>query len=82
MIGEKVAETGIDKLVVIGDGAEAIGRGALQKGMKEDDVRFCRDTDETYAYLADNIDGNTVVLIKTSMLSSYDDLMNRIVIDK
>jgi len=82
MIGEKVAEIGIDKLVVIGDGAEAIGRGALYKGMKEDDVRFCKNSDETYDYLADNLDENTVVLIKTSMLSSFDDLMDRIVIDK
>jgi UDP-N-acetylmuramoyl-tripeptide--D-alanyl-D-alanine ligase len=81
-IGEKIADMGIDRLIVIGEGAGELGKGALRKGMKEDHVHFCKDSGEAYRVLKDSLDGNTVVLVKTSMLSSFDDLVDKIVIEK
>lgn len=78
--GEKVAILGIDQLVVIGDGADQIGLGALQKGMDQENVYFCKDSDETYEVLKKSLDETSIALVKTSMLASYTDLMNKIIV--
>jgi UDP-N-acetylmuramoyl-tripeptide--D-alanyl-D-alanine ligase len=79
-IGEKVADIGIDQLIVIGDGAVEIGLGALQKGMKHDNVYFCKGSGETYEVLKESLDENSLALVKTSMTASHSDLMEKILI--
>ena len=81
-IGEKVAEIGIDHLIAIGEGAVEIGLGALQKGMKQDKVYFCKDSDETYDVLVKTLDENSIALVKTSMMASYTDLMEKILVKR
>jgi UDP-N-acetylmuramoyl-tripeptide--D-alanyl-D-alanine ligase len=78
--GEKVAEIGIDQLIVIGGEAEEIGRGALQKGMSQDNVYFCKDSDEAYEILKQSLNETSIALVKASMLASYADLMDRIIV--
>jgi UDP-N-acetylmuramoyl-tripeptide--D-alanyl-D-alanine ligase len=78
--GEKVTANGINQLIVIGDGAEAIGHGALEKGMHQANVCFCKDSNETVAVLQKTLDQNSIALVKTSMLASYTDLINKITI--
>jgi UDP-N-acetylmuramoyl-tripeptide--D-alanyl-D-alanine ligase len=78
--GEKVADIGIDQLIVIGDGAIEIGLGALQKGMNQDNVYFCKDSNQTYELLKKSLDETSIALVKTSMLASYADLMDKITI--
>ncbi|MGE5581249.1 MAG: UDP-N-acetylmuramoyl-tripeptide--D-alanyl-D-alanine ligase [Bacillota bacterium] len=80
--GERVAELGIDQLIVIGEGADEIGLGALQKGMVQENVFFCKDSNETYAVLRKSLDENSIALVKTSMLASYSELMNKIIVKK
>jgi len=77
--GENVAEIGIDQLIVIGDGAAEIGLGALQKGMGQHNVYFCKDSAETYEVLKKSLDETSIALVKTSMLASYTDLMDKII---
>ena len=79
-IGEKVADIGIDQLIVIGVRAKKIGWGALQEGMNQNNVYFCKDSDAAYEVLKKALDENSMALVKTSMLASYTDLMNRIII--
>lgn len=81
-IGEKVTEIGIDLLIVIGDEARNIGFGALEKGMNRDNVFFCRNSDEAYEILKNVLDRNSIALVKTSMMSSYSDLMDKLIIKK
>jgi len=81
-IGEKVSEIGIDQLIAIGVGAWEIGLGALQKKMNQNNVYFCKDTNETYKVLKEVLDKNSVVLVKTTMEASYADLMDKIIIGK
>lgn len=81
-IGEKVADIGIDRLIALGDGAREIGLGALEKGMDRDNVYFCKDSDETYEILKNLLDSSYVVLVKTTMLASYKDLIDKIIIKK
>jgi UDP-N-acetylmuramoyl-tripeptide--D-alanyl-D-alanine ligase len=80
--GEKVAGIGIDQLIVIGDQAAQIGHGALQNGMGQDNVYFCKDSNETYEILKKSLDHTSIALVKTSMLASFTDLMDKITIKK
>lgn len=80
--GEKVADIGINQLIVIGQGADEIGFGALQKGMSQDNVYFCKNSDEAYEVLKKALDENSIALVKTTMLASYTDLIDRIIIKK
>lgn len=79
LIGQKVADIGIDQLIIIGDGAREIGLGALHKGMKQDSVFFCNNFDEIYKVLKSALGENTVLLVKTTMLGLYTDLIDRII---
>jgi len=78
-IGVKVAQLGIDQLVALGDGAGDIARGALENGMSKHDVFFCRNSEHAYEVLKRLLDSNTMALVKTSMLASYKDLMDKII---
>jgi UDP-N-acetylmuramoyl-tripeptide--D-alanyl-D-alanine ligase len=78
-IGEKVAEMGIDQLVLIGDGAKVIGFGAIQNSMDMQNVHFCKNSDETCEVLKKLLDENTIVLVKTSMMASFIDLIEKLV---
>lgn len=75
---EKVGALGIDWLVVVGEGAEEIGRGAIASGMSEDRVYFCRDLVQTCQVLKKLLDNQTIALVKTSMLASFGDLIAKI----
>jgi UDP-N-acetylmuramoyl-tripeptide--D-alanyl-D-alanine ligase len=77
--GEIVAALGIDQLIVIGDGADEIGLGALQKGMDQAKVNFCKESDATYEVLEKSLNQNSIMLVKTSMLASYKDLIDKII---
>lgn len=76
--GEKVAETGIDDLVVIGEDAREIGKGALGKGMRPEQIHYCADSQQAYEVMRNLMDENTVVLLKTTMLASYGDLAQKL----
>lgn len=80
MTGEKAAEIGIDRLIVMGDGADQIGYGALHNGMDPTRVHFCKDSAATREVLAKLLNAHTIALIKTSMLASYTELIHKITI--
>jgi UDP-N-acetylmuramoyl-tripeptide--D-alanyl-D-alanine ligase len=80
--GAKAAELGIDRLIVIGPGADQIGRGALEKGMDPKNVYFCKDSAETLEVLQPLLNPTSLALVKTSMLASYKDLINKIIIQR
>lgn len=78
-LGEKISEIGIDNLVVMGDKAVPIAIGALEKGMPENCIYIKNNSDEAYEVLKEILDENSIVLIKTSMLTPYNDLLDRII---
>lgn len=62
--GEKVVETGVGTLIVIGDKAKEIGNTALQKGFDKNSVYFCQNATELYQVLYPFLDKDTLVLFK------------------
>ncbi|WP_077212523.1 UDP-N-acetylmuramoyl-tripeptide--D-alanyl-D-alanine ligase [Bacillus dakarensis] len=70
-IGEKVVEAGIDVLVSIGDEAVEIGRKALNLGMNENKVFFCKDSSELMELLPNIVEEDSIILLKTSGEDAY-----------
>jgi UDP-N-acetylmuramoyl-tripeptide--D-alanyl-D-alanine ligase len=77
-IGKKIAELGINKLVAVGEYANGFCVGAIGKGMDKNNVHFCRNSAEAYNLLLKLLDENTIALVKTSMLTSFADLVGKL----
>lgn len=63
-IGEKVIETQIDLLFIVGEQAKGIGKKSLELGMDPGKVYFCNDGMEIYPILKPVLNGDSVVLLK------------------
>jgi UDP-N-acetylmuramoyl-tripeptide--D-alanyl-D-alanine ligase len=63
-MGEKVVETQVDLLVIVGDEAKGIGRKALELGMDPSKVYFCNTGTEIYKILQPFLNKNSTVLLK------------------
>jgi UDP-N-acetylmuramoyl-tripeptide--D-alanyl-D-alanine ligase len=63
-IGEKVVETQVDYLFVVGDEAKEIGRKALELGMDPSKVYFSNSGTEIYQILKPFLNQDSVVLLK------------------
>ena len=55
-LGEKVVESDIDRLVVVGKEAEPIGIRALELGMDRSKVYFCETGKEILRYVDGNLE--------------------------
>lgn len=79
-IAQRVVETNVDLLVVIGE-AERIGRRAIQGGMDKRRVRFCKTAKDVYYALNPIVNKQALVLFKfpfkyrLSKIPSYQKLM-------
>lgn len=65
-IGWKVAESGVNLLVCAGEMAQDICRGALEAGMKEEQMIKVKDAEEAGRYLDHEVRAGDVVLLKGS----------------
>lgn len=81
-IGKKIADFGINQLVVIGDDAWDIGYGAMQAGMSQTDIFLCNNSADALLVLKKILDENSILLVKTTMKASYSDLMNELLTTK
>ena len=75
-VGEKVAENGIDLLITVGAGADAIGRAAHAAGVEWQHVE---DVDAAFALLGDTLRSGDIALLKSSRDSGLRYLGDRIV---
>ena len=68
-VGEKVAELCIDRLYTFGEEAAFIARGAVQAGMRAEDISVFRDLDDPAAIaraLRDEVKAGDAILFKAS----------------
>lgn len=63
-MGEKAKEMDIDLLVVIGEEAKDIGKGAEKAGMDVNKIHYCETGDEVYDVLTPHFHEHTVIFLK------------------
>ena len=65
-VGRKVAQFGVDLLVVVGEFARLIGEGAKKAGMSSHDILTFENNQEVSYYLLENLNEGDLVLVKGS----------------
>lgn len=65
-VGELVVRVGVDRLVTVGEEAEAIARAAIREGALPEDVVTCADPEAAVADLRSHAHAGDVVLVKGS----------------
>ena len=65
-LGRFIAGQSIDFLIVVGELASSIGKGALESGMKEERVLICNTLKEASGILDEQLKSDDIVLIKGS----------------
>ena len=78
-IGRAAAAADVRRVVVVGDGAEGIARGALAAGADPGTVSTVPDVDAAHALLTQELSDGDVVLLKSSRDSGLRFLGDRIV---
>lgn len=76
--GEAVQKLGIDRLIVVGKDAREIGQGALEAGMNPEYVIFCSGARQAVEILKKEMTNHSITLVKTSMLASYEHLIDTV----
>ncbi len=65
-VGETVAKSSINKLIVVGERARDIARGAASAGMAEDNIFHFDKADEAGKFIQDRIKQGDIILVKGS----------------
>ena len=66
LVGEKVVESGINKLIAVGEKARDIARGAEAAGMGQDNIFHFPDADGARVFVQERIGEGDLILIKGS----------------
>lgn len=75
-LGEQVANAKLEHLVAVGDLAQEIAEGALQKGMAGNMVHPCRNNQEAANLLAELLLPGDTVLIKASRGMHFEEIIH------
>ncbi len=71
-VGRLAVRLGVRQLVVVGDAARAVHRGALREGAQEEDAVLVADNDEAVRWLDAHTGAGDVVLVKASRGARLD----------
>lgn len=77
-VGRAVAKNKIDKLIVVGERARDIARGALNSGMKEDDIFHFAATEEAGKFIQERIKPGDIILVKGSQGARMEKVVKEI----
>lgn len=66
LVGEKVAKIGVDEIILVGERARDIGRGAIDNKFNKELIFHFTNPEDAGLFLQDRISENDVVLIKGS----------------
>lgn len=66
LVGEKVAKIGVDEIILVGERARDIGRGAIDNKFNKELIFHFTNSEDAGLFLQDRISENDVVLIKGS----------------
>ena len=77
-VGNVVAENKIDKLITVGEEAKNIARGAIEFGVKEENVSIFQNNEEAINYIKQIKKNNDVILIKASNGMNFKEIVEGI----
>lgn len=77
-VGRAVTGNKIDKLIAVGERARDIARGALNAGMKEDDVFHFDATGEAGKFIQERIKPGDIILVKGSQGTRLEKIVKEI----
>jgi len=77
-LGKWVAQSGIDRLIVVGEMAGVIAEAAIQAGMNSASVHVARSMEEIFLNLKDLPDKDAMVLVKASRGLHLDHVVNHL----
>lgn len=66
LVGKKVFEVGMNDLIIVGERARDIGRGAKKAGMKEENIFYFPNSDKAKSFIQERIKEGNLILIKGS----------------
>lgn len=72
IVGKKVAEAGIDQLILVGKRARHIATGAKEHGFNDDNIFFFNNAEEAGKFSEQRIDTGDLILIKGSQGSRLE----------
>lgn len=77
-VGQAIAKNKIDKLIVVGERARDIARGALSAGMKEDNIFHFDATAEAGKFIQERIKSGDIILVKGSQGARMEKVVKEI----
>lgn len=66
LVGEKALEANVDEMILVGEKARDIGRGAIDKGFDKDFIFNFMNVDEAGLFLQNRISEGDIILLKAS----------------
>lgn len=80
-VGEYAVKSGIDKLIVIGERARDIARGAEESGLKRDHIFQFDTADEARKFVEDRINKGDLILVKGSQGARMEKIVKEIMLN-
>ncbi len=65
-VGQAVVKAGVDKLIVVGERARDIARGAQDTGMEREDIFEFKNADEAKVFVQNRLQAGDLALVKGS----------------
>jgi UDP-N-acetylmuramoyl-tripeptide--D-alanyl-D-alanine ligase len=82
LVGEKLSESDVDLLILIGDKSRNIGKSAIEKGFDKKNVFYFSEIKEVSNFIEDNISSGDVLLFKASQGIRLEKLVERVMLEK
>lgn len=65
-IGEKCADINLDFLIVIGKFSKSIIKGAINKGLDKQNIKYFKDINDVSKFILEHVPESTIILVKGS----------------
>jgi UDP-N-acetylmuramoyl-tripeptide--D-alanyl-D-alanine ligase len=81
LVGRKVYESGINKLIAVGEKSRDIARGAEEAGMKPDNIFHFPDSDAARLFVQERIEKDDLILVKGSQGMRMEKIVKEIMVE-
>lgn len=82
IVGQRIAEIKIDKLIVAGEKAGLIAQGAREAGMDEQAIAYFKNKEEAIGFVKNTINEGDLILVKGSQGARMEKIVKEIIIDQ